>query len=414
MQHQFVTTDGRDAAVPSAIYSYKGHPSPRPRTLALFTDVDRIQVVGTESKPHKLIFDMRIGALRECLDVLGYDDNRLLVEFERLRTEEAGRKRAYLLSEFGWSNNRSELRDKLERNIGDLHTLTYEEWKGRIRSGVAQGLTFQEERLDGTPFLPINNLDELVLLRALCAVLPDAGVLRLDLSHLTEGNRIAARIDEPVDDVPVTINVDPPSPAIIITEGSFDAFALRSALNILRPHLNKYITFLESEMKHQGGASSAVRTLRSFAAAGVSNRVVAIFDNDSAARQEVMLLSQTRLPARFRFTHYPDLDHARTYPTFGPQGRANLDVNGLAGSIELYLGSDVLKAEDGEFEPVQWTGYQDKIGKYQGVILNKARVQDSFRDKVAEAERNPRRVVDQDWSSLDLIIRHLMDTLAKM
>jgi hypothetical protein len=173
-----------------------------------------------------------------------------------------------------------------------------------------------------------------------------------------------------------------------------------------------YIKFFDDEMGHEGSASSAVRTLRSFAAAGVANRVVAIFDNDTAAHQELMSLSSTRLPPGYRVVHYPDLEQARAYPTVGPQGTSVMDINGLAGSVELYLGSDVLRSPDGDLEPVRWTGYQAKIKQYQGEIKNKRAIQNAFRNKVDRARRNPAVVSRQDWSALELILRHLVDALA--
>jgi hypothetical protein len=44
---------------------------------------------------------------------------------------------------------------------------------------------------------------------------------------------------------------------------------------------------------------------------------------------------------------YPEIDIARDYPTLGTNGLSHMDVNGLAGSIELYLGADVLRDSDG-------------------------------------------------------------------
>jgi hypothetical protein len=155
-------------------------------------------------------------------------------------------------------------------------------------------------------------------------------------------------------------------PAVVITEGTFDAFVLSNALALLRPHLTPYIRFLDYDMGNEGGASAAVRTLKSFAAAGIANRIVALFDNDSAAYEAVAGLDQARLPKNYRVAHYPNLDRARAYPTVGPQGNTVMDVNHLAGSIELYLGTDVLADNDGRLRPVQWKGYMGKVKSYQG------------------------------------------------
>ncbi len=90
-----------------------------------------------------------------------------------------------------------------------------------------------------------------------------------------------------------------------------------------------------------------------------------------------------------------------------------MDVNGLAGSIEMYLGTDVLTV-DGRLQPVVWGGYVSRLGAYQGEISDKDRVQERFREKVAAAKLRPEAMLDQDWSGLDLVLDHLVDLVRRM
>jgi hypothetical protein len=189
---------------------------------------------------------------------------------------------------------------------------------------------------------------------------------------------------------------------------------LASAIEILMPHLAGYVKFLDYEVGNEGGASAAVRTLKSFAAAGISNRIMAIFDNDSAAYEAVMTLKSSKLPSHYRVMHYPDLDLANKYPTLGPQGDAVMNVNRLAGSIELYLGSDVLTTENGALMPVQWKGYMGKVKSYQGEVVDKAALQRAFQEKLKFARADPRNVRKQDWSGLQLILDKLIETLSSL
>lgn len=182
----------------------------------------------------------------------------------------------------------------------------------------------------------------------------------------------------------------------------------------MRPHLAGYIRFLDFDIGNEGGASAAVRTLKSFAAAGISNRIVAIFDNDSAAYEAVMALKGTKLPAHYRVIHYPELPLALYYPTLGPQGNSFMNVNRLAGSIELYLGADVLTKTDGTLMPVQWKGYMAKVKSYQGEVIDKSSVQRAFRAKVDAAKADPAVVSRQDWSGLELILDQLVATLSSL
>ena len=78
----------------------------------------------------------------------------------------------------------------------------------------------------------------------------------------------------------------------------------------------------------------------------------------------------------------------RSYPTLGPSGNTEMDVNGLAASIELYLGRDVLTQDDGSLTPVQWKGYNETVGQYQGEVMRKAQLQHAFNKKADSALAN--------------------------
>ena len=81
-----------------------------------------------------------------------------------------------------------------------------------------------------------------------------------------------------------------------------------------------------------------------------------------------------------------------------------MDVDGLAGSLELYLGEDTLRNEDGDLSPVQWTGYDRGLRAYQGAILDKQKVLDRFSEKLACCEACPDRISQYDWEGIEAII----------
>ncbi|GIM89836.1 hypothetical protein [Paractinoplanes toevensis] len=205
------------------------------------------------------------------------------------------------------------------------------------------------------------------------------------------------------------------SPVVVLTEGRTDAEFLTAGLSILYPHLVDLVKFLDFEQKNDGGAGALVRLVKSFAAAGIANRTVAIFDNDSAATDALRPLDLRRLPSTIRILRYPDLPLASSYPTIGPPSLANpeggtvlANVNGLAGSIEMYLGSDVLLDCEGVLSPVRWGSLIPAIGSYQGEIANKADVHRRFREKVAAAKENPSIIATQDWSGVREILQTIM------
>ena len=150
------------------------------------------------------------------------------------------------------------------------------------------------------------------------------------------------------------------APVVVLTEGRTDAEFLAAGLTILYPHLSDLIKFLDYESKPEGGASALLRMVRAFNAARIANRVVALFDNDTAATDALRSFNPRELSRQIKVIRCPDLELAKSYPTLGPptitSPKGSLlpaNVNGLAGSIELYLGKDVLCQADGTLRPVQ-------------------------------------------------------------
>lgn len=207
---------------------------------------------------------------------------------------------------------------------------------------------------------------------------------------------------------------------VVLTEGRTDAEFLRASLDVLYPYLNDLIRFLDYDHRPEGGVGALVGLVRAFSAAGIINRVIAVFDNDTAAADGMRKLDVQNLPDHFRVIRYPAIDLARNYPTLGPptvdapDGDISLaDVDGLAGSIELYLGKDILAGRDGSLHPVQWKSFIPGIGKYQGEVINKDDIHKAFRYKYRQALSNREAVQGQDWDDLVLIlnaIRHAAET----
>ena len=88
----------------------------------------------------------------------------------------------------------------------------------------------------------------------------------------------------------------------------------------------------------------------------------------------------------------------------GYVGREDLNVNGLAGSIELYFGKDVLKNGTG-LMPVQWRGYSEGIKQYQGEVTQKSKLLATFNDRVAQCRKDSARIAKTDWSGIDAILQ---------
>jgi hypothetical protein len=100
------------------------------------------------------------------------------------------------------------------------------------------------------------------------------------------------------------------------------------------------------------------------------------------------------------------LRFATTYPTIGPTGHALADVNECACGIELYCGPSALTGGDGQLCPVQWTGYNAGMKRYQGEPLDKSGIQRRFLDRL---ESSPDPVHDPEFESMRLVLRTISE-----
>jgi hypothetical protein len=203
---------------------------------------------------------------------------------------------------------------------------------------------------------------------------------------------------------------------IVLVEGSFDSKVLNATFELRFPAFADCLSIADFTQGTEGGTGGLRRALRTLAQLEIPNSILGLFDNDAAGREAVGLLAADNLPMNIGFACYPDLEFARFYPTIGPTGLAKSDINGRALSIELFLGADCLTQNDGTLMPIEWTGYNRRIKGYQGAIVNKGAVQDSFRKKVKQALK-ARSFIKDEWSSLDLlgqfVIQQISDISAR-
>ncbi|WP_406415198.1 hypothetical protein OH809_43680 [Streptomyces sp. NBC_00873] len=255
-------------------------------------------------------------------------------------------------------------------------------------------------------------------LKAALLGLPDAEVV-----FILDGNQVDDVADDPdllhlCSDAAEAVHAQSAAhaPIVVLTEGHSDVAILEPALSLLYPHLTDLVRFMDYNNNPRGGAGSLVVTVRAFAAARIANPVVALFDNDTGAQEALRPLAQSSLPSNIKILRCPPLELAKSYPTLGPptaeapMGRISMaDVNGLAGSIELYLGRDVLSLPDGSLRPVQWRSYSEGSKQYQGEITDKKAVQQAYQEKLARAQADPSVIASQDWTGiraiLDMVIR---------
>jgi len=196
------------------------------------------------------------------------------------------------------------------------------------------------------------------------------------------------------------------SKIIILTEGRSDGWILSESMKLLYPHLYDYFAFMDFEAARvEGGASHLAKIVKSFAGAGIINKVIAIFDNDAVGQEAIHSLRQVKLPGNLRVLKLPDLKELKKYPTIGPSGPRAMNVNGSAASIELYLGENILR-HNGKLPRVKWTAYSPGTGKYQGSLLDtdKDKIHKRFKEKLEPQKDHTSLTKDQNWDGLRTIM----------
>lgn len=357
----------------------------------------------------------RTDAVIARLDVMGFTINRTRRDFEVGRQAELAMYQDWAKEDQdpSWFNEKVRL----------IEALSFDAYLGALRQVLSDGLRptpFDDHEKPGLSaavrYILDDNDDYLLgffasdircLIRAACEAAPKPSEVIQDITDLVNGGYYAPEApvcQQSIDSL--TLGHLENANRIVLTEGSTDTQVLKASLRLLYPHLSSYYSFLDFDTaRAPGGAGHLVSLVKGFAAAGIGNRIIAIFDNDSAARDAKRSLTQLRLPSNIAVLSYPDIELLRSYPTLGPSGNTNLDVNGLAASIELYFGSDVLHRPDGSLIPVQWKGYVEAVASYQGEVLGKTQLQAAFLDKLAKVESDPAEQERQDWSGIDAILR---------
>jgi hypothetical protein len=299
-----------------------------------------------------------------------------------------------------------DLRDiKRERRLFERFTL--ERWAGAIRRLRKANMLHSYEVPKGhTGLTPLERYilnverkwewyyfgfpasDIRFLLRALLLSTNNDETVLLDLSEL-EAAEYLAEDEQPIADSLIdAVRLGRICEKILVlTEGRTDTKVLTKSLTVLYPYLADMYSFLDHEAFHFGGGTGNLASLvKGLAGVGIGNRVIAVFDNDTAGAIQAEEVRKLKLPENFRILTLPHLKLARRYPTLGPNGALRTDINGSAGSVELYLGKTALTQEDGSLVPVQWKGYEPKLRRYQGELVDKNRVQERFLDALNKPE----------------------------
>jgi hypothetical protein len=406
-----------------------------PVAMTLFREYDKIVAQRSEAERNKIqwghaewnaetmetVVEYRstVSAVKDRLRVMGFTMERVEKEFREVMAVHLEHLRE--MSEDGHP-------ELWEEEIALLSKTTLSDFLNAFRFILRSGVHYVHivDQVADVPALVVYMLkqdDELFwgfpcrdfryFIRCLLEVSSDDAMVTQELTDLVDGGYYeldSAVTELALQELKGSYPVN--SPIIVLTEGPTDNECISAALSLLYPHLAGYFSFMDLAARTAGGAGSLVHVVRSFAGARIENRVVALFDNDTAGTVSADTLRRDKLPASIRILQYPDIDIARRYPTIGPTGNADQDVNGAACSVEMYFGRDVL-AVSGTLVPVMWKGREDRLKRYQGELQERNSLKTAFLKKLAEARARPALIATQDWGGMRLILDALFDAFSK-
>lgn len=347
------------------------------------------EIINSLFQPDEFINEKRKYSTRNSL-IWGdaYENEKGTFEFKGYKqTVQVCRER---LEIFGASYKKAKMdfqkAKKISRQEGfydfSLSSVTYDQYLAEIKSIVDSkektydrlNINLRESLTSGELGLYGLSLDS--HLYSILSVLSESDIVEYDLTDVINGGWVKVNEAKNVDYEKI----------IILTEGKTDVEFISNSIDKLYPHLKDYYHFIDfDEYKVESSASALVKLVTSFAAANVKHHIIALFDNDTAGLKEMKKMVSKAFTPNIKILRYPDISLAKKYPTVGPIGKKKMNVNGLACSIEMYFGVDVL-TRNNELIPIQWKGFDDKEKKYQGEIADKNYVQDTFRNKLKNAE----------------------------
>lgn len=153
---------------------------------------------------------------------------------------------------------------------------------------------------------------------------------------------------------------------LVATEGTSDARILKRALEVLRPDVADFFRFIDVEERHPfWGTGNLVKFAEGLVRIDVQNKVIFLLDNDAEGADAHQRIQEFGLPSNMRSLMLPRHDAFARFPSRGPEGVFNSDINGRAASIECYLDLNLPG-----YPPAQvlWSNYKKEVGAWQGAL----------------------------------------------
>lgn len=273
-------------------------------------------------------------------------------------------------------------------------------------SNIFHNLILKSLALDNDFFywgIPIELLswhsDELIM-RVVLECIDENEPIELDYTDLVDGGYCEEILPQSYFEIEKTR---------VLTEGKCDKNYIQESIALLYPHLKKCFSFMNfTKYNIEGGADSIPRYIKAFAGTEIKNKIIGLFDNDTAGICARKTLDKISLPANIKLANLPNIELAKDFEVIDDNGNiSNQDINGIACSIELFFGKDVL-LNGNTFEKVELKDFRKEVNAFQGTIQNKSSIQKRFDKKLKYAKQNGISNLE-DWKEMKILIESLIN-----
>jgi hypothetical protein len=187
---------------------------------------------------------------------------------------------------------------------------------------------------------------------------------------------------------------------LIVTEGSSDSFIIKRSLELLAPDISDFFYFVDMAENYPfTGTGNLYRFCQGLASIRIQNKVLVIFDNDTAGREKYELGLGLTLPENMKIVKLPDLPEFESFLCVGPNGETRENINGRAVAIENFLD---LNQQDPIPPRIRWQSYNEKLDAYQGSLVDK----DAHVKLFAELTK---KNTGYDFSKLKFLVNFIYD-----
>jgi len=368
---------------------------------------------GTEEPYSAKAYDVLVSTMRERLEIMGFSDALWQAELQ----EYVNRKIAYRVEYVEEQKVGTPERKRAERRLAIVQRSSLQRWMKMwlrlVDHTVNQTYTVPEDTLMYEMYDKHAGFEsiftrELIALRGALEALNAEEFVSFDFTNAVYQEEIVAA-DEALSDTArytVLSAVREFDPILILTEGKTDARIISESFDRIHPEIAHMFSYMDhATFKVPGGTSALVGLARSLAGAKISNRIIFLFDNDTAGHEGYQQFQKVNCPKHYQGLILPYLRSAEAYPTIGPTGDAPANVNGCACGIELYCGPKALTGGDGSPCLVQWKGYMDGMKRYQGEPLDKDGIKQRFLTTLRQSAA-PR--IDPEFEDMRLVLKSLM------